>query len=298
MDEPRRCPRLTCKMTKPGFFDHYAQAHFIGLAAPKTVRRPRGRPRCLHHGSLERYGSQRARAGRILGAWSFAHAAVESSMASKRSRSPFPTSASRRLIICFGPGVYWGSALTEYLNSAANAVRPQLFDRTPSKGRADMSEPQAESNGQVTRVTVWNEFVHERRDEAVRAIYPDGMHRGGRRRPRALPGGRREPSGLPLSTSPSTASVVSPCWRRPTSWTWWGYCAHDQVSDEVVDRVVKHVLQGMGLVPMHSAHYSKVFKRLMGTGCGLRWRNAEDRELVLVGEPRPPYMRRRAQFRS
>src|SRR5207248_1824074 len=49
--------------------------------------------------------------------------------------------------------------------------------------------------------------------------------------------------------------------------TWWGHAAHDQVADEVVERVHARVLAGMGIVLLHSAHYSKIFKRLMGTTC-------------------------------
>ena len=61
---------------------------------------------------------------------------------------------------------------------------------------------------------------------------------------------------------------------------WWGHIAHDDVSDAVVDRVVGRVRRGMGLVALHSAHFSKVFRQLMGTSCRLRWRNEDDRELV------------------
>jgi trehalose utilization protein len=62
--------------------------------------------------------------------------------------------------------------------------------------------------------------------------------------------------------------------------TWWGHTAHDQVSDAVVERVYDRVLSGMGLLALHSAHYSKIFRRLMGTSCTLRWRNDGERELV------------------
>lgn len=146
-----------------------------------------------------------------------------------------------------------------------------------------MPEVQAPSNHRVTRVTVWNEFVHERRDDSVKAIYPDGMHK-------VVGAG----IGRVLSDSVSLryATLDQPehglggsVLEETDVLTWWGHCAHDQVSDAVVDRVVTNVLQGMGLVVMHSAHYSKVFKRLMGTGCGLHWRNEQDRELVWSVNP-------------
>jgi trehalose utilization protein len=146
-----------------------------------------------------------------------------------------------------------------------------------------MPELQAESNHRVTRVTVWNEFVHERRDDSVRAIYPDGMH--------SVVGAALE-RFLGDSVRVRYATLDQPdhglggsVLEETDVLTWWGHCAHDQVSDAVADRVVTNVLQGMGLVVMHSAHYSKVFRRLMGTGCGLRWRNEEDRELVWSVNP-------------
>jgi trehalose utilization protein len=70
--------------------------------------------------------------------------------------------------------------------------------------------------------------------------------------------------------------------------TWWGHCAHEQVADEVVERVAERVLDGMGLIVLHSGHYSKIFRRLMGTGCGLRWRNEDDREIVWSVNPGHP----------
>ena len=53
---------------------------------------------------------------------------------------------------------------------------------------------------------------------------------------------------------------------------WWGHMAHDKVEDKVVDQVQKRVLEGMGLIVLHSGHYSKIFKRLLGTSCSLTWR--------------------------
>jgi trehalose utilization protein len=70
--------------------------------------------------------------------------------------------------------------------------------------------------------------------------------------------------------------------------SWWGHIAHDQVSDEVVARVQQAVLGGMGLLVLHSAHYSKIFKALLGTPCDLRWRNDGERELVWTVDPSHP----------
>jgi trehalose utilization protein len=136
------------------------------------------------------------------------------------------------------------------------------------------------------RVTVWGENVHEQRDESVRALYPDGMHTtiaAGLRA--ALAGGAdvrtatlQEPEHGLGDTVLAATDVL----------TWWGHAAHDEVDDAVVARVRQRVLDGMGLVALHSAHYSKIFKALMGTSCGLQWRNEGERELVWTVAPGHP----------
>src|SRR5690606_14167850 len=70
--------------------------------------------------------------------------------------------------------------------------------------------------------------------------------------------------------------------------TWWGHGAHDEVHDEVVERVQARVLEGMGLIVLHSGHFSKIFKRLMGTSCNLKWREGNDHERIWVVEPGHP----------
>ena len=69
---------------------------------------------------------------------------------------------------------------------------------------------------------------------------------------------------------------------------WWGHIAHQEVADEVVERVQRHVLGGMGLVVLHSGHFAKIFTRLLGTSCSLKWRNEGERELVWTVKPSHP----------
>ena len=149
-----------------------------------------------------------------------------------------------------------------------------------------MAGPLTPRNLPVIRVTVWNEFVHERRDDPVRAIYPDGMHS-------VIAAAITRYLGDGVKVRCATLDqpehgLDERVLEETDVLTWWGHCAHEEVSDGVVTRVVEHVQQGMGLVALHSAHYSKVFRLLMGTGCGLRWRNEEDRELVWSVNPGHP----------
>ncbi|MEO8611919.1 MAG: ThuA domain-containing protein [Chloroflexota bacterium] len=137
---------------------------------------------------------------------------------------------------------------------------------------------------ETLRVTVWNENVHEKTHEEVRKVYPEGIHS-------VIAKGLRD-HGL---TSVRTATLDQPehglteaVLAETDVLTWWGHMAHDKVDDKIVERVQKRVWQGMGLVVLHSGHFSKIFKKLMGTGCDLRWREAGERERIWVVDPGHP----------
>ena len=125
--------------------------------------------------------------------------------------------------------------------------------------------------GRQLRVTIWNENVHEARDPSVKRIYPDGIHG-------AIADGLRRELGeralLRVATLDEPEHGLSAEALEQTDvLTWWGHDAHELVADEVVERVRLRVLEGMGIVVLHSGHFSKIFRRLMGTSCGLRWRS-------------------------
>jgi trehalose utilization protein len=136
------------------------------------------------------------------------------------------------------------------------------------------------------RVTVWNEFRHERRNAEVARIYPEGMHA-------VIADGIREQLGDEAVIRTATLDepehgLSAEVLAETDVLTWWGHLAHDEVSDDVVARVQERVLQGMGLIALHSAHASKIFRRLMGTGCMLRWREAGERERLWIVQPGHP----------
>jgi len=165
-----------------------------------------------------------------------------------------------------------------------------------------MSEP--------IRVTVWNEFWHENPQrhadvksrlmnygfsgerlinatEGVHKVYPDGLHT-------VIADHLRE-QGFAVRTATQdepehglTEAVLD----ETDVLTWWGHAAHDQVSDEIVERVHERVnMGGMGLIALHSAHYSKIFKKLMGTSCMLKTREADEKERIWVVEQGHPIAR-------
>ena len=133
-------------------------------------------------------------------------------------------------------------------------------------------------------VTVWGENVHEQTNEVVARIYPDGMHH-------CITEGLNEAAEINATavTLQDPEQGLSEEFLDNTDvLLWWGHAAHGDVLEETVDRVQKRVLQGMGLIVLHSGHYAKIFKRLMGTPCSLKWREAGERERLWVVNPGHP----------
>ncbi len=136
------------------------------------------------------------------------------------------------------------------------------------------------------RVLVWGENRHEKLEEHVAKIYPDGMHT-------TIAEGIVENLGDACVVRTATLDdpdhgLTEDVLAQTDVVVWWGHAAHAEVADEVVERVHRHVLAGLGLVVLHSGHWSKIFTRLMGTTCTLRWRSEHDRELIWTVDPTHP----------
>jgi trehalose utilization protein len=134
------------------------------------------------------------------------------------------------------------------------------------------------------RVTVWNEFVHEQKHEAVKKIYPEGMHSVMAGFLGKQPDFEVRTATLEEPEHGLTEEVLT----NTDVLTWWGHMAHAKVDDAIVDRVQKRVLEGMGLICLHSAHFSKIFRRMMGTTCCLKWREIAEKERLWNVEPGHP----------
>lgn len=131
-------------------------------------------------------------------------------------------------------------------------------------------------------ITIWNEYRHEQENETIKQIYPDGIH-------------QVIADCLSSEHNVSTATLDEPehgltneRLNKTDVLIWWGHKAHDEVNDEVVEKVRQRVLQGMGLIVLHSGHFSKIFKSLMGTSCDLKWRESDDKERLWVVDPTHP----------
>jgi trehalose utilization protein len=138
---------------------------------------------------------------------------------------------------------------------------------------------------QPIRVTIWNEGRHELKNEVVRQLYPQGIHGTLAGHLNSRPGLVARTATLDEPEHGLTPDVLA----ATDVLVWWGHLAHGDVRDEVVDRVQKRVLEdGLGLVVLHSAHYAKIFKRLMGTTGNLRWREAHELERIWTVNPAHP----------
>lgn len=137
---------------------------------------------------------------------------------------------------------------------------------------------------QELRVTVWNEFIHERRHEAIGKMYPEGIHGAIANYLRST-GLVAQTATLDMPEHGLTDDVLN----NTDVLIWWGHMAHGQVSDDVVNKVHQRVVKdGMGLIVLHSGHFSKIFIKLMGTSCNLKWREAGDKERLWVVSPGHP----------
>jgi trehalose utilization protein len=134
------------------------------------------------------------------------------------------------------------------------------------------------------RVTVWNEFQHEKVHQAVIDVYPNGIHT-------VIADGLKKHGFENVRTATLDEpehGLTEEVLAQTDVLTWWGHMAHGKVDDKIVERVHARVLEGMGLIVLHSGHHSKIFKKLMGTTCSLRWREAGENERIWVIEPGHP----------
>lgn len=131
-------------------------------------------------------------------------------------------------------------------------------------------------------VVVWNENYHEKIDPRVTEVYPGGIH--------AYVASFLEDADVRVRTATldmEECGLTQEVLDETDVLIWWGHMRHHLVPDEIVERVHKRVLEGMGLVVLHSGHHSKIFRSLMGTTCNLKWRDGA-RERIWTIKPNHP----------
>jgi trehalose utilization protein len=135
------------------------------------------------------------------------------------------------------------------------------------------------------RVTVWHEFRHEKQAKEVAKLYPKGMHE-------AIASHLRKNKNLKVATATLDEpehGLTEKRLKETDVLTWWGHMAHAELQDLIIERVYQRVMEGMGLIVLHSGHFSKIFRKLMGTTCNLKWRVAPNEgETLWVTRPGHP----------
>ena len=137
------------------------------------------------------------------------------------------------------------------------------------------------------RVLVWNEYIQEPQDPSVAKIYPNGIHR-------CIADALKIDDQLEVRTATLNEpehGLINEVLGETDVLLWWGHRAHEKVGDAIVECVANRVRDGMGLIALHSAHFSKIFIRLMGTSCSLKWRESDEKERVWVCDPAHPIAR-------
>ncbi len=135
----------------------------------------------------------------------------------------------------------------------------------------------------MIKVTVWNEFRHEKSSEKVKEIYPNGIH--------GCIADFLKCDDIEVKTATldePECGLTQEVLDNTDVLLWWGHMAHHLVPDEIAERVHSAVLKGMGFIGLHSAHHSKPFKKLMGTSCNLGWRENGDLERIWNINPAHP----------
>ena len=134
----------------------------------------------------------------------------------------------------------------------------------------------------MIKVTIYNEYYHEKTEEEIKKVYPEGIHS-------ALKNALEcDEISVKTVTLDTVDEITDELLENTDVMLWWGHMKHNDVPDEVAQRVQQAVLKGMGAIFLHSGHHSKPFKLLMGTPCNLTWREDGDREYVWVVNPSHP----------
>ncbi len=150
-------------------------------------------------------------------------------------------------------------------------------------------------NTAPVRVLVWDEAP----SHAPKSVYPkslngaiaDGLNADGAGRIVATTANLDDPNQGITDEALANIDVL----------IWWGHARHGEVTDETAAKVVKAVHNGVGFLPLHSAHYSKTFRGILGATGHLKggWREAEnpaDSEEIRVCAPKHPICRGVSDF--
>ena len=131
------------------------------------------------------------------------------------------------------------------------------------------------------KVLVWNEFIHEKTMPEVAKVYPKGIHTVIAEFLSPEKDFEVKTATMDMPSHGLTDEVLA----STDVLVWWSHLAWPDFSDEIVEKVYQRILNGMGFVVLHSGCISKVFKKITGTRCRMRWREAGEKERIWVTDP-------------
>lgn len=135
----------------------------------------------------------------------------------------------------------------------------------------------------MIKITVWNEYKHEKEYDEVKKIYPEGIHA-------CIADFLKEEKDFSVRTATFDMpqhGLTEEVLTDTDVLIIWSHALQDEFSDEVAERVKRHVLSGMGLIALHSAHFSKIVKKLMGTTMTLKWKHGQQENLWCIAPSHP-----------
>lgn len=135
----------------------------------------------------------------------------------------------------------------------------------------------------MLKITVWNEYKHEQEYEGIRKVYPEGIHG-------CIAGFLKKEEDFTVRTATfyePEHGLTEEVLQNTDVLIIWSHALQEEFSDEVAERVRRHVLSGMGLVALHSAHFSKIMKKLLGTSMTLKWRHGDREKLWCIAPTHP-----------
>lgn len=133
------------------------------------------------------------------------------------------------------------------------------------------------------RVTVWNEFVHERELPEIRAVYPEGIHGCLRN----FLEKEQDITVRCVTLDMPNQGITQELLDNTDVLIWWSHARQEDITDETVRLVRNAAHSGMGLIALHSAHFSRIMRDLLGTTMTLHWRHG-DREKLWCIDPTHP----------
>lgn len=135
----------------------------------------------------------------------------------------------------------------------------------------------------LIRVTVWNEYVHEREYPAIGAVYPEGIHGCLRR----FLGRENDIAVTCVTLDMPHQGVTRELLAETDVLIWWSHARQEEITDETVRLVREAVHAGMGLIALHSAHFSRIMRDLLGTTMTLHWRHHDREKLWCIAPTHP-----------